>query len=125
MIADGIFIHHLVDELKQELINSRINKIMQIDNNSFLFNLQGRRKLYISLNPDICHLRLTNSDYIASSKLFPVYTALKRYFESSVIKDITQYENDRIVVIEVEASDDLRSEERRVGKECRTRWSQY
>lgn len=107
MIADGIFIHHLVDELKQELINSRINKIMQIDNNSFLFNLQGRRKLYISLNPDICHLRLTNSDYIASSKHFPVYTALKRNFESSVIKDITQYENDRIVVIEVEASDEL------------------
>ena len=31
----------------------------------------------------------------------------------------------RIVIGELKAGDKLRSEERRVGKECRSRWSPY
>ena len=33
--------------------------------------------------------------------------------------------NDRIIMLTGEVDDAMRSEERRVGKECRSRWSPY
>lgn len=107
MIIDGIFLHHLVSELEEQITNTRINKLIQIDNVSYLFFLQGKKKLYINVQPEICHLRLTNKEYLPSSKTSSFFLLFKKYFESSLIKKIFQYENDRIVTIEVEASDDL------------------
>lgn len=107
MIIDGIFVHHLVNELKGQLTNKRINKIVVIDNTSFLFYLQGKKQLYLSMNPDICHIRLTESDFIASSKTSPLFTSFKKYLESSLIKDIEQIDNDRIIKISFESSDEL------------------
>lgn len=107
MIIDGIFLHHLVSELEEQITNTRINKLIQIDNVSFLFFLQGKKKLYINVQPEICHLRLTNNEYIPSSKTSSFFLLLKKHFESNLIKKIFQFENDRIVTIEVESSDDL------------------
>jgi len=107
MIIDGVFLHHLVNELQEQLTNTRINKLIQIDNNSYLFSLQGKRKLYLNLNPDICHLRLTNTEYIQATKHSSFYSLLKKYLEGSLIKNLNQYENDRIITMEIEASDDL------------------
>lgn len=107
MIMDGIFTHHLVKELCLELKNKRINKIAVIDNYSFLLYLQGRLELYLSLNPDICHIRINESDIVASTKVFPFSISLKKYLESSLIKDIEQIDNDRIIKLSLETSDEL------------------
>lgn len=107
MILDGIFTHHLVNELRTSLINKRINKIAVVDNNSFLLYIQGREEIYFSLNPDICHMRINKAEVVASNKVFPLYTSLKKYLESSIIKDLEQVENDRIIKITLEISDDL------------------
>lgn len=107
MIMDGIFVHHLVKELKGQLINKRINKISIIDNNSFLLSIQGKIQAFLTMNPDACHIRITEEDYVASSKQFPIYLSLKRYMESSIILNIEQIDNDRIIKMTLEVSDDL------------------
>ena len=107
MIIDGIFVHHLVNELKGQLTNKRINKIAVIDNTSFLFYLQGKKQLYLNMNPDICHVRMTETEFIASSKQSPLFTAFKKYLESSLIKNVEQIENDRIIKLSFESSDEL------------------
>jgi predicted ribosome quality control (RQC) complex YloA/Tae2 family protein len=104
---DGVYIHHLVKELEGQIINKRINKVYALDNYSFLFVLQGKVELYLSLNPDISHIRINTLDLVASSKVFPIYSNLKRYLESSVIKSIIQIDNDRIIRLGFEAYDDL------------------
>ncbi len=107
MIMDGIFLHHLVKELKDQVEKQRINKFLGIDNYSFILLLQGKKQLYISISPDTCHLRFTNKEYVALNKLNNFFIILKKHLESSIIKEIKQIENERILEILLEARDDL------------------
>jgi len=107
MIMDGVYIHHLTKELKTLLVNKRINKLSVIDNYSFLLSIQGKLELYFSLNPDICHIRINTLELVPSTKTFPLSMSLKKHLESSLIKSIDQYENDRVITISLESQDNL------------------
>ena len=50
MNIDGVFLHHLIDELKPQLEGLRINKFLVINSYEFAFLLQSRKYLYFSLN---------------------------------------------------------------------------
>src|SRR2546426_10399092 len=54
----------------------------------------------------------------------PSYAGRRSYFEDKVSTGYTQEDVDRIARL-LRANADERSEERRVGKECRSRWSPY
>ena len=45
--------------------------------------------------------------------------------EAYILKDTSKAEDTEAVYEFVESEEELRSEERRVGKECRSRWSPY
>ena len=107
MSFDGVFIHHLVSELKASLQNVRINKVHSLDRLSFIFSLSNKKQLLISLNAESSHLRLTTKDFIPSIKTFPLLSILKKYLESSIILEINQYQNDRIVILKLESHNDL------------------
>ncbi len=103
---DGIFIHHLTDEL-QNIVNLRINKVNCINESDYFFILQNKQKLFFSLNSNNQHLRLTNMELVNTSKVFNFHKFLKKYFESSIITNISQYQNDRILIISCLNADDL------------------
>lgn len=105
-MLDGVFIHHLTDELKK-IINLRINKVNCINESDYFFLLQNKQKLFFSLNSNSQHIRLTNVDLVNTSKIINFHKFLKKYFESSIIIDIKQYQNDRIIIISCVNSDDL------------------
>ena len=86
---DGVFIHYLINELSQ-IKNIRINKVNSINDNEYFFIL-----------------RLTTQELVNTSKVTNLHTNLKKYFESSIIENISQYNNDRIIVISVNSFDDL------------------
>lgn len=105
MAIDGVFIKYLVNELKQNIVNKRINKIIMINDHDYSFNLTNKLKLLISLNPNHPHLRLTNVEYLNGTN--PLSGFLKHHLESGIINDISQYHNDRIITIKIQRSDEL------------------
>ena len=57
------------------------------------------------------------------STIEPVLAANSKYEDHAILERIVEPE--RTILFRVPWIDDQRSEERRVGKECRSRWSPY
>lgn len=109
MNIDGVFLHHLIEELKPQLEQLRINKLIIINNNEFAFLLQNKKYLYICLNSNSPHIRFSidNEEFVKSSKINPFLTVLKKYCESSIIEAIDQIENDRVLIMRLISFDEL------------------
>lgn len=107
MSLDGIFFHYMKDELKSKIQNCKINKISIISNIEFIFNLSNKENIFFILDSSNPHLRLTKTEFIHSSKSSPFLQSLKKIFESSRIKDIRQYNNDRVIFLDILSIDEL------------------
>lgn len=106
MALDGLFLHHLIDEIREEIRDKKIFTINAISDTDYAFYLSNKKTLFISLNPSHSYLLMTDKrDYLSSSSLLSTY--FKKHIEGGIIKDINQYENDRLVIIDIDAFDDL------------------
>lgn len=103
---DGVFIHYLVKELKR-IENVRINKIGVITSQEYFFTLSSKENLLVSIDSNAMNVRLSKLPLVNSTIKPNFYLSLKKYFESSIIKQISQHNNDRILKIEVIHYDDL------------------
>lgn len=103
---DGVFIKNLVKELKQ-IENVRINKLGTITASEIFLTLSTKNSLLISINSNNQNIRLTNNKFINSPQKINFHITLKKYLESSIINEVTQYQNDRIFIIRVTHYDDL------------------
>ena len=103
---DGIFTHYLIKEL-QRLENVRINKVNGITACEFFFTLSSRNKLFISVNSNSMHLRITTMDLVNSPIKSTFFQSLKKYLESSIINKISQFNNERIIIMEISHFDEL------------------
>lgn len=103
---DGVFINKLTIEL-QRIVGLRINKVCAINETDYFFHLQKGEKLFFSLNSNNQHIRLTSIELINTSKVINLQKVLKKYFESSIIINIKQHQNDRIIIFTCLSSDDL------------------
>ena len=63
--------------------------------------------MLISINSNNQNIRLTNNKFINSPQKINFHITLKKYLESSIINEVTQYQNDRIFIIRVTHYDDL------------------
>lgn len=107
MSFDGVFINHLIKELKDQIIGQRINKILFLNDTDYIFSLSRRIQLLITVNGNNPHMRITKEDYIQSTITNSLSINFKKYFESSIISDLYQIRNDRIVVLQVISHDEL------------------
>src|ERR1041385_6752367 len=80
-------------------------------------------KLFEQKQPDLVVLDL-NLPGISGLNLFQEMRTLRPKIPIIMLTSRSE-EVDRVVGLEVGADDYVRSEERRVGKECRSRWSPY
>jgi predicted ribosome quality control (RQC) complex YloA/Tae2 family protein len=101
MIFDGVFIHHLIAELNGVLHKSRLEKIYQTDESSFLFVLyvKGERHylaLHISPNHYGLHLTTQNKSGQVSSQFL---STLKKHIEGGILESIAQYQTDRVIIM--------------------------
>ena len=112
MNIDGVFLHHLLHELRPNLEGYRINKVLSINETDFVFSLSNRKNLLISANNNSPHLRITKNEYIASKKTSLFYNQLKSKCENGIIHSLEQIENDRLVVFEIIHFDDLGYQEK-------------
>lgn len=105
MAFDGLFIHNLINEIKEDIIDKRINRFYTINDTDFLLVLSSKKSLLISLNASNAYFCFTEQKLLQSNSFLSNY--LKKHLEGGIVRNFTQYNNDRIIIFDVDASDDL------------------
>jgi len=101
MAIDGFFLNKLIKELKF-IENTRIRKINMLSNVEFSFSVYGFKtssELLISANPDFPHITIISDKPQIDNSTSYFLTILRKNLEGAHISSISQYENDRIIII--------------------------
>lgn len=109
MAIDGILIHHLVNELKDKLVNGRINKIIQPNQNDIVFQIHNYKtyNLLVSISFNYPRVYLINEKPQAPQNPFNLCMVLRKYLERGIIKELSQIENDRIIILKIENKNEM------------------
>ena len=116
MSFDGFFLHHMVEELRTELLNGRIQKINQPFDQELVLQIRSNRqshRLLLSAHPVFGRIQLTETTFENPAQPSTFIMVLRKYLQGAVIESIDQIENDRIVEITVsnknEIGDDIQA----------------
>ena len=110
MSFDGFFLHHMVEELRTELLNGRIQKINQPFDQELVLQIRSNRKshrLLLSAHPVFGRIQLTESTFENPAQPSTFIMVLRKYLQGAVIESIKQIENDRIVEITVSNKNEI------------------
>ncbi len=105
MALDGLFLHHLINEVKDKIEGKMIYKVISINDTDYLFSLSNKLNLLISVNPSHAHIRITNTNYVQSNSLLSLY--MHKHIDGGIITNISQYHNDRLAIITITNKDEL------------------
>lgn len=112
MAFDGIVINSLVRELREKLINSKVDKVYQPEKDEVCFKIRGREenlKLVLSASASNPRVYIAKKYEKNNPKKAPVFCmTLRKYIQSGVITDIEQVGFERIIRISVDSYDELR-----------------
>ena len=110
MSFDGFFLHHMVEELRTELLNGRIQKINQPFDQELVLQIRSNRKshrLLLSAHPVFGRIQLTESTFENPAQPSTFIMVLRKYLQGAVVESIEQIENDRIVEITVSNKNEI------------------
>lgn len=110
MALDGIYLYSLVNDLQKSIINSKIDKINQPEKDEIILTIRKDRsniKLLISASPRFARIHLTNSVKPNPIKAPMYLMVLRKYILGGRIISLTQKDNDRIMIMEIENRDEL------------------
>lgn len=110
MALDGIFLSSLLTDLKESIVDSKIDKINQPEKDEIILQLRKNRsniKLLISASSQFSRLHITNIQKENPLKAPLFLMVLRKYLVGGLITNITQKDSDRIVTIHVSSRDEL------------------
>ncbi len=110
MSFDGFFLHHMVEELRAELLNGRIQKINQPFDQELVLQIRSNRqshRLLLSAHPVFGRIQLTETTFENPAQPSTFIMVLRKYLQGAVIESIEQIENDRIVEITVSNKNEI------------------
>ena len=110
MSFDGFFLHHMVEELRTELLNGRIQKINQPFDQELVLQIRSNRqshRLLLSAHPVFGRIQLTETTFENPAQPSTFIMVLRKYLQGALIESIEQIENDRIVEITVSNKNEI------------------
>lgn len=110
MSFDGFFLHHIVEELRSELVNGRIQKINQPFEQELVLQIRSNRqshRLLLSAHPVFGRIQLTQMTFENPAQPSTFIMVLRKYLQGALIESIEQVENDRIVEITVSNKNEI------------------
>ncbi|COI20457.1 Rqc2 family fibronectin-binding protein PavA [Streptococcus pneumoniae] len=110
MSFDGFFLHHIVEELRNELVNGRIQKINQPFEQELVLQIRSNRqshRLLLSAHPVFGRIQLTQTTFENPAQPSTFIMVLRKYLQGALIESIEQVENDRIVEITVSNKNEI------------------
>lgn len=110
MALDGIFLYSISQELKNSLLNGRVEKVNQPEKDEIILSIKNDRnnyKLLISASPMYPRIHLTkiSKENPMSPPMFCML--LRKHLNSSKLVDIRQLDTDRILFLDFESKDEL------------------
>lgn len=115
MPCDGVFIHYLTDELSSILTGGKINKIIEPSSLDIILQVRSKNdggkiqnhQLLISSSLDMPRVYLTNKKVTSLDVPKNFCMVLRKYIERGIILSITQYHNDRLILIKIASNNEL------------------
>lgn len=110
MSFDGFFLHHIVEELRRELVNGRIQKINQPFEQELVLQIRSNRqshRLLLSAHPVFGRIQLTQTTFENPAQPSTFIMVLRKYLQGALIESIEQVENDRIVEMTVSNKNEI------------------
>ena len=110
MSFDGFFLHHMVEELRRELVNGRIQKINQPFEQELVLQIRSNRqshRLLLSAHPVFGRIQLTQTTFENPAQPSTFIMVLRKYLQGALIESIDQVENDRIVEMTVSNKNEI------------------
>lgn len=110
MSFDGFFLHHIVEELRSELVNGRIQKINQPFEQELVLQIRSNRQSYrllLSAHPVFGRIQLTQTTFENPAQPSTFIMVLRKYLQGALIESIEQVENDRIVEMTVSNKNEI------------------
>lgn len=110
MAFDGIVISNLVYELKNELLNGRISKIAQPENDELLLTFKGKQgqiRLVLSASASLPLVYLTKTNKPSPMTAPNFCMLLRKHIANGRITDISQPGMERIIRFDIEHLDEM------------------
>ena len=110
MAFDGITIANIVKELRDNLLDGRINKIAQPEADELLLTIKttcGQKRLYISASASLPLIYLTEANKPSPMTAPNFCMLLRKHINNGRITNISQPKLERIVQFEIEHLDEL------------------
>ena len=110
MSFDGFFLHHMVEELRRELVNGRIQKINQPFEQELVLQIRSNRQshhMLLSVHPVFGRIQLTQTTFENPAQPSTFIMVLRKYLQGALIESIEQVENDRIVEMTVSNKNEI------------------
>lgn len=110
MALDGIFLYSISQELKNKILNGRVEKVNQPEKDEIILSIKKERtsyKLLISSSPVYPRVHLTkmSKQNPMSPPMFCML--LRKHLNSSKLVNVRQLDTDRILFLDFESTDDL------------------
>lgn len=96
---DHYILSSLVEELRSEITNFRLQKIWSVDQNSFLLKFKSKAYLYINLSPQKSHGRMLESKMETQDLPQPFLLALRKTLEGAKLLEVDQVKEDRTICL--------------------------
>lgn len=110
MSFDGFFLHHMTEELRQELLYGRIQKINQPFEQELVLQIRSNRqnhKLLLSAHPVFGRIQLTNTSFENPAVPNTFIMVMRKYLQGATIESIEQIDNDRVLEISVSNKNEI------------------
>ena len=110
MSFDGFFLHHMVEELRRQLVNGRIQKINQPFEQELVLQIRSNRqshRMLLSVHPVFGRIQLTQTTFENPAQPSTFIMVLRKYLQGALIESIEQVENDRIVEMTVSNKNEI------------------
>ena len=110
MALDGIYLSSLVEEIKDIIIDCRVDKVTQPEKDEVILSFKKNRKIYKLLicssanYPRIHFTEFNKQNPIQAPKFCMV---LRKYLNTATVLDVRQLNSDRLLVIDFKSSDEL------------------
>ena len=121
MPLDAISLRAVVEELRPQLLNLRIDKVQQPARDQVILLLRGNKRLLLNAGANAPRLQLTEllRDNPAEPPMFCML--LRKHLVGARVAEITQPGLERLVRIELDVTDDFG--QRATGRWCWRPWA--
>ncbi|AQY24478.1 Rqc2 family fibronectin-binding protein [Streptococcus agalactiae] len=110
MSFDGFFLHHLTNELQEQIEKGHIQKVNQPFDHELVLTIRNNRrnyKLLLSAHPVFGRIQTTEANFQNPQNPNTFTMIMRKYLQGAVIETIQQIENDRILEIVVSNKNEI------------------